>query len=785
MPRTRIRGDDQVEDISFLSEAELNDFFSTVVITGTPTVTEIVQTFDDYFPGRGLVQALGGLTLTSGSNFVAVSGTDGTTFNPGHVVYVDNNFTPGDGLRDGTFHRPFSNVYDATVATTGSNFDNPYNIIVHPGIYVEPPLTLTSGVIMEALGTSPGATILLPQSNTEDFISLNGTTRVTGFIIGGPSDSGASVAFKSTGDFPVANMDNCILWPSSTAVRVDSGFNLIVNIQGNPGGVYGTIYDIRGGQTILVAAHHAGVFTCATGIHVEGAQTFFANATNFYTSPNMNVGMHAEGGITRTASMAIVATTSGIILDNDVDALFAGCFVDVTGDVALDVLATGVVCNYYGSSIDNSKIRLVDGALGLDGFFSNLDPQSKGLKIRGDISAGSPEKGSEAFFGRGFPTKRSLLILTTDNTASSTVDGGNLTDESDANIDESGNTFTFQGTGVGYSILIGSSLKHEGSDYHKHWGYRIIQDQAALVSARQSFVIEIWNGSAWTSVGYMVYKIEGHNRYSDNIFLRNNSLEGISLGIEDSTTWVSKTINGVTAYWTRIRIAKTINQLPTFEQIRIQGSSLTSDTLGFIRNTGRSRFRQTLLSTGNIFGGGGGVTSNTVTVGSGSSPTGWSHELVNSVFNGTGDSVTAQFGLPLGIDTSVPLNVELKYQLIGGGVVDTTAGEVQVSFLPIEVQGNFIADPNGSPDTIPRSLSATETTAGKAAQTRTLSVPINDGTRIQSVTASGFSIAPYYEGDAVALQVVYTADGTNPNKKDLGLWFLEIEGVKWTLGGRT
>ncbi len=74
MPRTRIRGD-QAQDISFVSEGELNQFFDAVVITGTGDDSTVQQTFADYFPGRNLVVAGAGIAVTTGTNFVQLSTT--------------------------------------------------------------------------------------------------------------------------------------------------------------------------------------------------------------------------------------------------------------------------------------------------------------------------------------------------------------------------------------------------------------------------------------------------------------------------------------------------------------------------------------------------------------------------------------------------------------------------------------------------------------------------------------------------------------------------------------
>jgi len=74
VPRTLIT-QTNVEDIDFVSERELNDFFNTVVITGTDTDTDVVQTFADFFPGQGLIIAGSGVVVATGVNFVEISST--------------------------------------------------------------------------------------------------------------------------------------------------------------------------------------------------------------------------------------------------------------------------------------------------------------------------------------------------------------------------------------------------------------------------------------------------------------------------------------------------------------------------------------------------------------------------------------------------------------------------------------------------------------------------------------------------------------------------------------
>lgn len=71
MVRTRIR-DVQSQDIGFLQELEFNEFFQSVVITGTVDATSLTQTFAEYFPGQGLIIGSGVVTVTTGTNGIVI-----------------------------------------------------------------------------------------------------------------------------------------------------------------------------------------------------------------------------------------------------------------------------------------------------------------------------------------------------------------------------------------------------------------------------------------------------------------------------------------------------------------------------------------------------------------------------------------------------------------------------------------------------------------------------------------------------------------------------------------
>lgn len=92
MVRTRIR-DDQTVDEGFVSELELNTFLGDVVVTGTnENDTNVVTTFDEYFPNRGLITAGSGIIVTTGTNFVEITNT-GAAGVPGSGISLEDHET--------------------------------------------------------------------------------------------------------------------------------------------------------------------------------------------------------------------------------------------------------------------------------------------------------------------------------------------------------------------------------------------------------------------------------------------------------------------------------------------------------------------------------------------------------------------------------------------------------------------------------------------------------------------------------------------------------------------
>jgi hypothetical protein len=150
--------------------------------------------------------------------------------------------------------------------------------------------------------------------------------------------------------------------------------------------------------------------------------------------------------------------------------------------------------------------------------------------------------------------------------------------------------------------------------------------------------------------------------------------------------------------------------------------------------------------------------------------------------NSNGDSVSFQFQIPDAICTAYPLYFELFYSTDGGSPI-TTGPDVILSVLVLGVGGVTIADAGGAIIPVARGVTSAEVFTSKAATAITVTGATGAITDTQQVMRFGpYSIADYYEGDAVIIRLELDDDGAPA--QDLTLWTLATEGVRFSQGGR-
>ena len=148
--------------------------------------------------------------------------------------------------------------------------------------------------------------------------------------------------------------------------------------------------------------------------------------------------------------------------------------------------------------------------------------------------------------------------------------------------------------------------------------------------------------------------------YGNDVFIRATTTEDIRFGIDNASTWALATVDGVAAYWSRVRVSSVLTSAPTWERWRLAESTLHINERGQITADGTAQWTQTLVGAGNVFASGGSTTDGTATVGTGAGT--WTHDLDGSKLNQTNDVISTQFIIPGGVNTAFPIVFRLSYE---------------------------------------------------------------------------------------------------------------------------
>jgi hypothetical protein len=669
---------------------------------------------------------------------------------------------PGYGGDYTSIKTAVDSILDASAA-------KPYGVIVHPGVFAEDPITLKPYVFVVA--AARGSAIVTPNNNASPLFTFQGFCSLKDLVIQGPTTSSAI--------YVPAGASYC----TCENVQVNSG-QTAFHATGAAASLLIEECKAFAGVTTCVLAEATARIDASNVLTYASGSAFFANGGTIWMHNSGGVGntngLYADNGGTLYPHNTTFENTTNVMRTGTTGTnVISGNSVVSRGTSTYDVYqeAAGSTISAVGCALTSTKFSVQSW----DDIFIYYDGEEEGDDIgqfTQDLSVGLPEAGRHCHFGEGIPYTRGMKVITTDSTATSTTDGGNLTDVSAAAASPTSSPFTFQGTAANHTILIGSELVN-AADVVKHWGLFIRQTVAAVEATKRSFVFEVWDGAAWSEVTVMDVSEPELYRYANEVFLRANSTEIVQYGADQNTAWVKKTISGDNLYWARIRITAALTTAPVFEQFRLLPSHMYVFDDGTAAFIGRARFRRTLAAGGNIFGESGGVGSSLVPVGTGGIPTGWDHSIKNSVLNGNGDAIYCQFSVPLGTDTGYPIKFEVQFvpQVGGVGTVSLIA-----SLMPLECSGVLEADPTGGKTPVARTLANTETTTAKAGLTDTQTYASGTTDKMQRLTFGPFDISDYYEGDLLCFRL--EMDNHGGGSADTFVMTVEVDGGCWTDGGR-
>ena len=720
----------------------------------------------------------------------------------GNVLFVDSIHGNDSTSQPDRQEYPYLTIAAALAVapTTGST------VLVRPGNYPEEGLVVNGNVSLIGEGGWQVTTIgPSPASATTDIIELKEDAYIEGFSINVPQGSFNGIFASNTAGTNSAY--NVTFYGNGTTGSTGVGM-----FKSGGGKLIGAGIRVEGGGIQDCLKVDSGVLALE-GIHVPQSNGSIENVLLVTTSGSTLAGraqmlsfnsgnsnvtnvVRLEGGSLGVIPAARIFTpnvfnaTNAISSNGDYQSInfLGGSIENVTYAVNVDLTGTGVAATYRITS--NHQPNYIyppavayNADFGLDFQQESTDKfaSSKNLFGTERFGIGFAERGTEVFVGRGAPYGTGMVVLTTDNTTTSTTDGGNFVDISEEAKSRAGSTFTFQTGGTGTSILVTTTrVSNDLTTPLKFFG---IDMEVLSRTIGGSYTVEFWNGSEWEGDLYQVHSEDLGYLYGKTLFQRNQNKEHVVFGLDKDLedTWATKTINGTEGYWMRFRTTTSATTSPLFEQFELMSDSTFITKEGVIQFNGRSLYRQSINLVGGQWGQGTPTLSDyNVTVGSGTNPTEtWNHEFPIAQFGTNGEAATFALKIPKGASTAQKIKVFTDY-ILNGSAADTTSADLVFSVLPVEVSNVLVADPAGGVVPTPRSVSATTAFNTYTAQTNSVFTDIGSD-KIHSLSLGSFDISDYYSDDMLLMRLEKDA-GTNVN---LNLVNLFVDFDMWSLGTQT
>lgn len=524
-------------------------------------------------------------------------------------------------------------------------------------------------------GTAAVRIIVTPGTYNEDNpIAIN-----TGYVIsglGGITDG--RVYCINAGQPALIMAGNCLVerisfWGCDTCVESSSGTPFVADCYAVACGIGCYAH----GTSVMQISRFPVVNATVAGYIAEGTADINVNAGSVTsTGAPTPYGILVDGGridanATRMLNCAScvhvvnggTASCNSLVLERCQSAFHMGDACDLTiGSTIIDddpswtshIYATGPTGTVRGSGSTMTSELISIGA-GVDqNLFYITRPGGIGSAsvVTGNLSVGTRNVPTQSFFGGGQSYLSCMRVLTNTN-----LEAGTWNDITSAVADPATVATLFAGTGVDNCLYIGCT---EGVFYAT-----AVLNNTAISGGELEF--SYWNGAAWTTFTimiletYMPYRNLGYVPFSGGSGTRHVISFGRMPG------WSLVSLNGTPMFPIRVRITSAITTIPAVDQIRLLPSTSVFTTDGFRALSGNARIWKPISWHVNLAKPGLSSPtdqdvriSDTLEIG-----------LTENVFSGlaaTVDRIGFAAGLPLDIDTSLPIVLELDwFPLADGG----------------------------------------------------------------------------------------------------------------------
>lgn len=617
----------------------------------------------------------------------------------------------------------YTSIVAAIAAVTGTAA-NPVIILVAPGTYVEDnPIACKSYVSILTLGGEHAATVSAANAGQHLFVAAS-AMMLKGLHLDGASGAGKAGVHIPAGVSEVL-LDSLGFGSCSYGVLCESLLDQVdvVGCTYHDGVGTAAFSCQAGGKMNVVRGRTTASATLAHCIHTSGAGSVLSTSLGFYVGTGgATTGMEAEAwGMVQSSSDYVsgwgtsyhIAGTGGVLIAS------GSCSASST---TYDLHLEAGVAYLMHLSAQVGKIEIAPGA-NRQGDIVSADVYDPGLHVLGAFSVGYQLSGQASFFGYGRPHYHGMKILTNTN-----LEVGAWVDNTAAFVAGTVPTDLFAGTGVGQCLYVGGDDDFAGVT---------ILVALALVLGGGSVTREYWNGASWVTLpGMSAQAVYPYAQYAGSTCERVGS-EFLNYG--DMTAWARKVLNGSNKYWIRLRVTGIITTIPKLSTIRLLQHSAEITQDGTILRHGRSRVTRDM-----------GVSWSVMDALVGSAPGAmnipWSANIIltktkNRFVNGNIDGSGASIRIPEGLDTSLPVAVDVVWY------PEVIPGASQIELEMRYVRGLSGGKING---TLPEAHTATITPCPAAASDRTVTQLILD-------------LSNYLPGNDLAFSLYRDATAGNPD----------------------
>jgi hypothetical protein len=553
---------------------------------------------------------------------------------------------------------------------------NPYLIRVTPGSYTENPVTVPSFVVVQ--GDNDEVCLVDVSDDNSPLFTMDDDSAIYSLEINGPVNDDCIFIAGGNG----AEAVRCRILGGLNGVHADGvGTNIRtehLTINGLTNGLYAT-------DSGRVAALSCGTILCTNGFFADGG---IISAITCASASCTN-GLHADdGGVVTTQNHILDGCTNSIRISNTgADSEIEGALIQVVDGSTWDILqesTTGII-NINSARFSATKLSMVNPEVVRIDFSSDVEGDEGYLFFK-ELQVGSPEIGRETVLGEGDSYTRDMVVYTFNPI------GSVYTNVSTAAASASGSTFTFPDVAVNNAIYVGSNINDEMTSAKKQFlGIKASIDTAVVLGAG-AIIAEYWDGTAgggsWVEFDHMSAGSNApYTHYADAIFERTGSEQIRFDNLTDTTRFdwaVSDDPSfGTDLFWVRFKvITAAITTAPIFEQFKVHSNRTEINADGFLEHMGLARKEEIIHA----------INLNNTTPVVGKSPGNAILDFSTTInFNQTGnlfannasDGFGQAFGVPEGLDTSLPLIYIVRWaptSNAASGVValDLSVGQAQI-----------------------------------------------------------------------------------------------------------